>query len=93
MFAVLLPKRLLRRSHLRIVDFIILQRVIHCLTTSSNGYLRSVHLSKAVGSVPTIIPDRTEEHFLQDAFLFLMGRQRLLPLTNTVYRFRINLVE
>lgn len=88
---VLISKRLLRTSHIRVMAAVFLQRVLHCVTTVCDGYLRSIHLSKTFGPVPSIVPARTKRHILQDALILLMGRKWILPFYSCLHILDVHL--
>lgn len=66
---VCVPKFILRRSHLRILDVVALQRLLHRLSALRDGYLRPVHLRSTPRSLPPALPIRSTRSILQDAHL------------------------
>ncbi len=92
LFLVRFPKCLLRRSHLRIMDPVVLQRVFHRPSTPCYGYLRPVHFRSPSWSLPTALSARPERHLFQDALILFVGHQRILPLPRAILGLRINLV-
>jgi phospholipid-transporting ATPase len=77
---VRVPKCLLWRGYLRILDALFLQHHLHGLATPRHGHLRPVHLGTFVGPIPSAVPDRAEEYILQDALVPRVGYYRDLPL-------------
>lgn len=61
---VCFSKCLLRRSHLRIMDPLLLQRLFHGASSIRHGYFRPVHFSQTIGSVSSALPVGTERRFL-----------------------------
>jgi phospholipid-transporting ATPase len=59
-----LPKRFLRSSHLRVVDAVILQRLLHLPSTTLPWYPRPVHLGTSPRPISSALWHRTTEHCL-----------------------------
>ena len=89
---VRVPKCFLWRSHLRILDTVFLQHLLHRSPTSCNGYFRSIHLGPPTRQVPAIVSTRTKEFILQNAFILLVGCQWILPLLDPLHCNRMYLV-
>ena len=89
---VRLPKFFLWRSHIRILDAVLLQHLLHRPPTSCNGHFRSIHLGPPTRQIPTIVSTGTKEFILQDAFILLVGCQWILPLLGPLHCIRMYLV-
>lgn len=81
---VFLPERLLRPSHLRIMDTVLLQRLVHGTAAVCHGHLRPIHLGTPVGPIPATVPVDTKGAVLPHALVLVMGGQRILPLDPSV---------
>ena len=89
---VLLPKRLLRPSHLRILDPVLLQRHLHRTPALLHRDLRPIRQRQTPRPISATLPTESEGRLLPHPQFLVLGRQRLLPLITTLLRQRAPLV-
>jgi phospholipid-transporting ATPase len=77
---VFLPKCLLRRSYLRIMDIVLLQRAFHCPPALRHGNLRPIRFRPVARPLSPTIPAGPEGRVLQETQLLGLGSQWVFPL-------------
>ena len=91
--AVHIPKRLFGTGHLRIVDAVLLQRLLHSVAAAGARHPGPVHLGAPPGPLSTAVHDGPAEQLLQAQGVCAVDRQRILPLHHSVHLWRANLVR
>lgn len=86
-------KRLFRAGHLRVVDAVLLQRLLHGASATGAGNPGPVHLGAAAGPVSAAVHDGAEELLLQAQGVRRVDRQRLLPLAGAVHLLAADLAR
>lgn len=89
---VLLSKRLFWADHRRVMDAVLLQRLLHRDATICHGHFRSIYFSSPSRPLSSTLSARSEGCFFQDALILFMGPQWVLSLATRVYPVRARLV-
>ena len=89
---VLFSERFLWRSHIRVLDALLLQCVLYSSSTLCDRHFRPVHLSPPSRPLPSALPAWPERCLLQDALILVLDTQRFLPLSPRIFHIRADLV-
>lgn len=81
-----LRKRLLGRDYLRVLDAVILQRLLHRAPAPDHGYPGPVHLSPPPRPLPAAVQHRAEQHLLPHQDVRVLDPHGVLPLHHPIRR-------
>ena len=89
---VLFSECFLWRSHIRVLDALLLQCILHSSSTLCDRHFRPIYLCPPSRPLSSALPAWPERRFLQDALILVLDSQRLLPLTPRIFHIRTDLV-